>query len=373
MKMLNISQISTFFANDSYPIEFLLYFPYRLNLRRFRRALKQTSSIFWPVFGSYQNGIISEKEFIENELFDVETINDIFDPSVDQEELYYQFGSLIDNSIPRLFYVKILHYNNGTVIIPKMKHIVGDGYSYFYFLTVLATMTKYGWIPLAKTIIKRIFRPKFYSQLHSDFLFSGKPSKDNFSYDDLVVTVMKVTQSEIETQKKNISNRTGMKVSTNDLLCAQLLKLILKSKSQKTDNFSLVIPVDMRRSVEALGQRYFGNGLILYRINFNIKEIKQNDAEELALKIRTNFPERNTQTYIKFLQEIEGKLKERTKDILKLFEPKTEFLVTNLTRMPISRLDFGSGPPEIIVPLTRGKSGAAILAQNDKYIIQLGK
>ena len=89
--------------------------------------------------------------------------------------------------------------------------------------------------------------------------------------------------------------------------------------------------------------------------------------------IRENFPSRSLQGYNEFIEEVESKINTGNLEMLRLYDPETEFLVTNLTRMPLSRLDFGLGPPEMVIPLTRGKSGAGILAIDDKYILQLGR
>ncbi|NHJ05238.1 MAG: hypothetical protein EAX90_10460 [Candidatus Heimdallarchaeota archaeon] len=374
MKKLNIPQVSTFFANGNYPIEFLLYFPYKIHTKRLRRALKKMSQQFWSAFGSYDNGIITEREYLESEYYDESIVNESFDSTIAQEEMYFAFGNLIPKSIPRLFYLKVLHYTNGTVLIARMNHLVGDGYSYFYLLSVIAAATKRGVMPLLPTILGFISKPKIYSKLHENFHFIEKPPERIANYDDLVVEVKEIEQAETRNQAKKTSERTGVRISTNDILCAQLLKLILKSKNQiPTEDFGLVIPVDMRRAVPDLGQRYFGNGLILYRVSFTKDEVTNKTVEELATKIRENFPERNEQRYKEFLNEIEDWINTKKLENLGLYDPEKEFLVTNLSRMPITKLDFGSGPPEVIVPLTRGKSGAAILIQDDKFILQLGR
>lgn len=374
MKKLNISQVCTFFANGSYPIEFLLYFPNRINTKKLRQALKIIAKDFWSAFGVYSNGVISEQKYIEAEVYDESDIQEDFDPSVAQEELYYKFGPLISKPISRLFYLKVLQYRNGTVLITKMNHLVGDGYSYFYLLSVLATITKRIGIPLIPTIISVLSKPKINSKLHVGFHFLEKPPERKVNYDDLIVEVMEVEQAETREQANIASEKSGLKVSTNDFLSAQLLKLILKSKKQQlTENLTLIIPVDMRKAVPELGQRFFGNGLILHRVTFAKDEVTQKSVEELAIKIKSEFPIRSSRVYQEFLITIENWIASKNMQKLQLYDPEMEFLVTNLSRMPTTKLDFGSGLPKLIIPLTRGKSGAAILTQDDKFILQLGR
>ena len=374
MKQINISQVSTFFANGSYPIEFLFYFPYKINSNRLRRALKKVSAHFWPAFGSYADGVIAEKSYLENECFEETIVDELFDPNTEHEVLYNDYRTMLPESIPRLFFLKVLHYKNGTVLIPKMNHLVGDGYSYFYLLSGLAAVTKRGGIPLAPSIISAISRPKISSSLHTSFHFSAKPP-DAISLESKVkVDYLELDVTETRNQAKSVLESSGMRISTNDILSAKVVKFILeKGKKKQLENFRLVIPVDIRRGVAELGQRFFGNGLILYSVPFEPKSVSESSIEELAITIRKSFPVVNRQSYEEYLRKVDGWIETGQLELLRPYDPDNECLVTNLSRMPITKLDFGLGPPTMAEPLTRGRSGAAILAQDDKFVLRLAR
>jgi hypothetical protein len=252
-----------------------------------------------------------------------------------------------------------------------MNHVAGDGYSYFYLLTVLAAVSKRVGIPLIPTIIKFIFRPKFQSSINDTFYFKETP-QEAISFDEnLKVEMMEIKQSDVRNQAKAISENSGLRISSNDILCANIVKFIVdKRKETLPDNFILAIPVDVRRGVPELGQRYFGNGLIMYNVPFTREEVSKSNIEDIAITIRKSFPIRNRESYESFLNEIEKWIKLGQLEKLQPYDPDNECLVTNLSRMPISKLDFGSGPPTLVEPLTRGRSGAAVLAQNDKFILR---
>lgn len=374
MKQIKISQVSSFFANGSYPIEFLLYFPYKVNSKKLRRALKKISAHFWPVFGYYVDGIITEKIFSEEEFIEESTFDETFDPNAGHETIYNKYGSMSQELGSRLFHLKVLHYKNGTVLIPKMNHLVGDGYSYFYLLSVLAAVTKRGGIPLAPAIISSISRPKIHSELHTSFHFKAAPP-DAISLESKVqVEYLEIGVTETRKQAKNISEKSGLRISTNDILSAKVVKFVLENgKKKKLENFRLSIPVDVRRGVPQLGQRFFGNGLILYNIPFEPKTVSQSSIEELAITIRKSFPVVNRQSYETYLRQVEEWIEVGQLELLRPYNPDNECLVTNLTRMPIARLDFGSGPPVTVEPLTRGRSGAAILLEKDKFVLRLAR
>ncbi|MBK5114647.1 MAG: hypothetical protein KGD59_06565 [Candidatus Heimdallarchaeota archaeon] len=374
MKQINISQVSTFFANGSYPIEFLFYFPYRINSNRLRRALKRISAYYWPVFGRYNKGIITGKTYSESEYIEEILVDESFDPSVGHEIIYKKFGTMNLELTSLLFHLKVLHYKNGTVLIPKMNHLVGDGYSYFYLLSVLAAVTKRGGVPLAPAIITAISKPKIHCDLHSSFHFSISPP-DVITFDGKIdVEYLELDVTETRNQAKSISEKSGLRVSTNDILSARVVKFVLENgKKKQLENFHLAIPVDVRRGVPELGQRYFGNGLIMYNVPFDPKIVSQASIEDLAITIRKSFPSVNLQSYVTYLKQVEGWIEAGQLDLLRPYDPDNECLVTNLTRMPISRLDFGSGPPTTVEPLTRGRSGAAVLLQDDKFILRLAR
>jgi len=66
MKEINISQVDALFSNGIYPIEFLFYFKEELNTKKIRNALKKLSSVFWPMFGEYKDGVISFESYPRN-------------------------------------------------------------------------------------------------------------------------------------------------------------------------------------------------------------------------------------------------------------------------------------------------------------------
>lgn len=374
MKQINISQVSTFFANGSYPIEFLFYFPYRINIGRLHRAMKKLSTRFWTAFGSYSNGVITEKSYFVDDYIEEISLDEAFDPSIGREIIYNKFGTMNTKLSQHLFFLKVIHYTNGTVLIPIMNHLVGDGYSYFYMLSVLAAVTKRGGIPLAPAIISAISQPKIHSELHSSFHFTASPP-DAISLESKVqVEYLELGVTETRDQAKSVSESSGLRISTNDILSAIVVKFILeKGEKKKLENFRLVIPVDVRRGVAELGQRFFGNGLIIYNVPFEPKLVSKSSIEDLAITIRKSFPTVNLHSYEAYLKKVDGWIKDGQLDQLRPYDPDNECLVTNLTRMPIARLDFGSGPPTTIEPLTRGRSGAAVLIQDDKFVLRLAR
>jgi len=133
MKKINISQVDVIFANGSYPIELLLYFKDKMKTKKIRSASKKLFSAFWPMFGEYEAGIIHFDKYTEPDCFDEEVIEQEFDREATSQNIYEKYCRINPSKLKKLFFLKVIQYSNGTVLIPKMNHLAGDGYSYFLF------------------------------------------------------------------------------------------------------------------------------------------------------------------------------------------------------------------------------------------------
>jgi hypothetical protein len=93
-------------------------------------------------------------------------------------------------------------------------------------------------------------------------------------------------------------------------------------------------------------------------------------ADELAVQIREFMPSVSTQSYTDYFTRLEKIIDEGEADKLKPFDPASGYLVTNISRLPVDRLDFGTGPPDLIFPLTIEKNAAAVLARDENFILR---
>ena len=86
-----------------------------------------------------------------------------------------------------MFFLKVIQLKNCTILIPKMNHIAGDGYSYFYFLSVLAKMSQPNFIPFKKSIIRQAAKPHHDRIILKDFKFGLKEFKPWTEPDELTI------------------------------------------------------------------------------------------------------------------------------------------------------------------------------------------
>jgi hypothetical protein len=372
MKKLNISQVDTIFANGSYPIEFLIYYKNRLKSKNIRLALKKLSSDFWPMFGEYQAGVIQFNKYTEKEYFEETAIDQVFDLNETPEKIYDKYHQSIPSDLKKLFFLKIIQHRKGTVLIPKLNHLAGDGYSYFYFLSVLATLSRVKYLPFKKHIIGNLYKPHHKRTILKEFQLGQIDFEPLQMKEKLTIKFEEISKITIRNMIKDVASNFNQQVSTNDILSAMVVqKLVTIRKDSFGDDFQLTIPTDVRRQIKEYGAKFFGNGIMFTVINFRVREVEKLDIHELAIKIREVMPAISKEGFINFLVYLEAIISRRQFHKLKPFDPERGSLVTNLSKLPVNRLNFGTGEADLIFPLTIEENSAAILANKENFILRL--
>jgi len=372
MKKLNISQVDTIFANGSYPIEFLLYYKDKLKTNSIRSALKKLATAFWPMFGEYHEGVIHFDKYVEPDCFDEEVTEQEFDREATNQSIYEKYCRINPARMKKLFFLKVIQYSNGTVLIPKMNHLAGDGYSFIYFLTALAAMCPDTYLPFKKHLIRVLYKPHHQRTILKEFQLEKIELKPLSQEEKLVIEFEEVQKPAVKNIIKNIASDFNQQVSTNDILSAMIIKKSVEiQKDYFGGEFQLTIPIDVRRYVKEYGPKYFGNGIMFQIVDFRKRDIEKFSIPELAIEIRKSMPIITKESFINFLSGLEKLIAERQIDKLRPYNPELGCLITNLSRLPANKLNFGTGDPDFIFPLTIEKNSAAILADEDKFMLRL--
>ena len=101
-----------------------------------------------------------------------------------------------------------------------------------------------------------------------------------------------------------------------------------------------------------------------------MSENNEINIEDTAARLRKSMPKVNRESYINFLNDLEEKSSQSAVHNLMPYDPAEGCLVTNLSRMPVKKLNFGTGDPDYILLLTIGKNSAAVLADKTDYIFR---
>lgn len=370
MKKAAISQVDALFASGIYPIEFLFYFDRQLETRSLRKALKKTASSFWPVFGRLSAGLITFDGFKEDDFYGEKTFSEDFPLPESEEEKWKAYSPLRLLELSTLFFFKVLNFKNGTVLIAKMNHMAGDGYSYFYFLSVLAGLSRTNKKPFPSSLSRLFAKPHHRRTAVKEFFFRGGGQALPVQSDTFTLEHMEISKNELSSLLRAASSR-NIRISANDVLSAAALQRIVGSKGVEFGNqVRLTIPIDVRRKVKAYGPRFFGNGLLFHTHVFEKQEIAVSSREKIAARIRESMPAVSAETYRDYLLSLEHLLSEGNPRQIRPFDPLSGCLVTNLSRLPTDKLDFGSGFPKLVYPLTVEKNAAAVLSKGDNFALR---
>ncbi len=372
MKKLNISQVDALFSNGSYPIEFLFLFRDPFDMDKMRQALRGLTSSFWPLYGEHRDGTVFFDGYREEDYFAEEAVNRQIDiPGMKENELetYSRFRL---PETKKLFFLKAIRFKNGLILIPKMNHLAGDGYSYFFFLTALAGLSRPGRTSFKSSLIKSLFKPHHRRTILKEFSFRGADLGPPPHADRFVLEAETIPRKDVQSVIREAAASGNLRISTNDVLSALATKRMAARPNEAWgETVDLTIPIDVRRHIGEYGPRFFGNGIMLHSLQFKKAHLAHSSPMDIAFEIRRSMPTLSKMTYIDYLTGLEKILVEGRLDKFKPFDPESGCLVTNLSRLPVDKLDFGTGRPDLILPLTVERNSAGILADGDNFVLRL--
>ncbi len=371
MKEIKISQVDALFSNGLYPLELLFYCRQAFSTKRIREALGKLSNSFWPLFGQYRDGVIVEDKFREENHYDEEAVDQDLDIREIEEKGYEAYSRFCLPDLKRLFFLKVIRLKNGLILIPKMSHVVGDGYSYFYFLSLLASLTKQSWVPLKYFLTTLSFKPHHRRTALKDFSFKGVELRPAPQNERFTVELDDILRKDVRSMIKEAAFSGNVRISSNDVLSALALKKLVGRQAEAWgEEVGLTIPVDIRRYIKEYGLKFFGNGIMLHTLRLQTNFVINSPVKEIAVQIRKSMPLISKETYIDYLAGLEEIIALGKIDEFRPFDPNSGCLVTNLSKLPAEKLNFGGGPPELILPLTAEKNSVAILTKKENYVLR---
>lgn len=370
MKEVHISQVDALFSNGIYPIEFLFYYKEGFKTEKMRRVLRGLSSIFWPMFGQYKDGRIVFDKYREEDCYNEEVVDQELNITEIKEGGFEAYSRFRLPDLKRLFFLKVIRLKNGLALIPKMNHLAGDGYSYFYFLSLLAALSQPTFVPFKSSLINLFSKPHHRRTTLKDFSFRGVELKPAPPIDKFTVEFDEILRKDMQSVIEEIAISNNLRISTNDILTAMAVKKLAGIQSQLGEEVNLTMPIDVRRQVKEYGRGFFGNAIMFHTIRLKKEHLQNSLTKEIAIQIRKSMPSVSRETYINYLTELEEMISEGKTEKLRPFDPGCGCLVTNLSKLPSDKLDFGTGSPELVIPLTIEKNSTAILAKKENFVLR---
>lgn len=153
--------------------------------------------------------------------------------------------------------------------------------------------------------------------------------------------------------------------SVNEALTAFLLHRYAGQIMGRSGNFRLRMPVDLRGFHPALPADYIGNGFIEAVLPFDEAEDSPTAAAATAQRVHLAIEEVRRRSHVDSLLIVRDGRVEFNLAAALAFDRRTDVVSTNLTKMRISDLDFGSGPPARFFCPMPASAGFAIVRVAD--------
>ena len=384
IRSMRLSPIDHIFTGrGAYPINFVFSFEKTLDAARLRAGLDRTLESFWPL----KSQLVKSGP---NDLsFDVSLNGWRWNEEKSQRRTSFDDVAALAKSIPcaisepghNLLEISLQQNAEGTRLAVSASHCVVDGYSYFLFLTSWAKASRE--LPFVEPIVNRdLLRPNHLvphkAPIDRERVFNdcGVSFAEQKRPDDASSAVRWTThdfkRAEIDQLMKSVEGIE--RFSQNDVLATQIWRNFMKEFPGETlkdvADYSFGCPVDYRRLSKRVNPLYFGNAIRCASFKLGVDEFAKASHADLALRLRRAVESVDDAAVERSLECLESL---RLRDGLNAMErfhvadPNNGFMVTNLSRLPLFEMDFGTGAPNDFRILTPAKRSGVILPLRDGF------
>lgn len=273
---------------------------------------------------------------------------------------------------------------DGCVLAVSISHALVDGFSFFHFMSGWGRITR-GERFLPPHIPRDIFT-QYIQQVEDEItakliyeqcgLFYGdrrsvQPMQSLISEREFIYTDIIKKYTEEVKQNHNIS------VSENDVATAYLWKKYLPrwTKRKVDEKVYITCPFDFRRILPDFPKNYFGCALSFATAETTRDHLINASMGDIAVLIKKSVSavkEGYIRRSLSILDTFRRQKGTGEMERIHLRHPQRGMIVTNVSRLPLGDLDFGSGQPHNYLTYAEiGQSAAILPAKNglEAYIV----
>lgn len=372
-----------FTGNGSHPVTFAFAYPALLD----QKLLKQSLGVLLEHFPLLQSTLRKHSEhsyhFEQTEeklLFEVVESTEAFEQIQDRLSLIRFAKSVEGEPLTRITLTQTSH---GSILGVSISHALVDGFSYFQVLASWARCAQ-GKRVMPSYSNRVIFIPELPPEAHNltprevfdqcgiflenqrNELPPGMPAEER-------VFLSKAEIKALITEAQQDINTVFFE---NDVLTAWLWKHygLQWWAGQGNPDVYITCPVDFRRTLRGEQRLYFGCALCFATAASSFDILERASLGEIAQRIRKAVGYVKPESVEKRLMMLETLRHQHGISALQnihIRHPQHGMIVTNLTRLPLAQLDFGSGPPTAFQAYTQIIPSAAILAASDGVEIRV--
>ena len=357
----------------SQPITFAFHYTRPLDPEALRKSLVETLGFFPFLRSQLVRSAENEYAYLITEeglTFDVTESDQSFNEAKDIGRYITPACSIEGNPLTR---ITLTRTPDGSILAVSISHALVDGFSYFHFLSSWARacrgermmqpgLQRGGFFP-APDDEGEIITPQ--RLLDDCGLFSAdrrNPGPGGPVREERIFISKEDLRFRVEDAKKVRPH--GM-LSENDVITASLWKEFLPRWIEGGGNpmTHVSCPVDFRRILKDMPRHYPGCAVCFASAHLELNALKNASIAELALLVNQSVRKVNHEAVVRSLQTLDRFRRQgglAAMEQVHLRHPMHGLIVTNLTRMPIRDLDFGTGVPADFLIHSEVPGGAAI-------------
>ncbi|MDH7511747.1 MAG: acyltransferase [Clostridiales bacterium] len=357
----------------SQPITFAFYYPKPLDPQALKKSLEATLVPF-PILRS-QLKRISEHDFEfrvcdDGLTFEVRESNQPFEKSSSIERYIAPVRSVEGQPLTK---IALTQTSGESVLTVSVSHALADGFSYFHFLSSWARACRGD--PIIPPFLERNillssfdYRPKPVSPEdvyeHCGLFYGGRRGQEKAgrAHEERLL----ISDESIAFYLEAAKGEHAVSLTENDAITALLWKTFVPLRHTESENpvTYVTCPFDFRRVLDGFPKNYFGCALCFATASVDFDTLLKAPLGDLALLVRNSVSRVKPDYVFSSLSTLEGLRRQgglAAMEEVHLRHPRHGLIVTNLTRLPLRDIDFGSGPPADFKAYAEVAASAVIL------------
>jgi len=377
-ELLPLSPVDYIFTGPgSYAISFALAYDEVLDPAQIKGSLEEALHSFWPLRSKLVK--VSGQSYAfqpthDGLQFQISSSPHVFDESKDIDMYVSPVVSLQGEPLTR---IQLTETPEGSVLGVSISHALVDGFSFVHFLSSWARIAQ-GKRILAPSLSRKVLMANKIDHENSvdaeDLLshcglFLGTQRRNTHTGSAGEET-RALSADAIRDLRRQAERDCKVSLFDNDVVTAYVWKEYGPRWSQLGNDSAtfVTIPYDFRRLLREVPRMYFGCALAFATISLSYERLIGASLGEIACLVRNGIARVSPDYVHGSLSTLESLRITRGLSALEQIEvrhPQQGLVVTNITRLPSSDIDFGWGPPIGFKATAQGNRGVVLLPSED--------
>lgn len=368
-----LSPIDHVFTGDgAYPIQLLFAYDGVIDPARLEVALIKTLRQFPPVTSTLVMGSSGRYELESQDgAYSFKTSELDLPLNVDSPAAVARLFEVVDTH-PGEILTKITLWRSGekSYLAVGISHCIGDGFSFFYFMTAWAATFHGRSVPpvdFDRTALIPKTSPGSVDarNLLENTGLTWAEARLSLFEQKLHWLPHPYSREKIKALREEVRSQTTSSLTDNDILVADMARSTLGEGEARR---LVGCAIDCRRIHPGLSRNYFGNAVTFSHWETTAAALRAASLSDMALSIRESVSRIQVAESVASIAILERFLQVRGPAAFQqihVADPLGGMLITNLSRVPLDAIDFGAGRPVALRSATPAPRVGMVLPAED--------